>query len=256
MTRISVDEVAGGNLEHADPRSREHVLVVLLRKIRVGALEHASGIEARKRLHLDDGFRLHHEQCRRYALARYVGHNERQMIVVDHEEVVEIAAHLARRLHGRVQIELVTLRDGRRDVGKRVRLNACRHIEVGLHERQRLLEHSDRLVDVVGKRGELRNRTHIDHHVQVASGNLAKLLIHLADAEHDATPDDGIDDQEQRSEDKHLHEPHDEHRRVTRRIGLFLGQQSTDAVAFNLLIDSVATLVGERRDEHLASLRA
>ena len=79
---------------------------------------------------VDQDHRNHHEQRRRDALARDVRDHEREMVFIQHKEVVEVTADLARRRHTGVESEVAALREGRKDARQHVVLDPCGDVEL------------------------------------------------------------------------------------------------------------------------------
>ena len=69
---------------------------------------------------LDQSLGDHHEHGCRYALAGNIGDHDREMIVVDHEEIVEVTADFLGRGHCRIDIKVLAFREGREDVWQHV----------------------------------------------------------------------------------------------------------------------------------------
>jgi hypothetical protein len=79
---------------------------------------------------LVEGLAHGHEEASRQSLARDVADEEEQTVVVEREEVVEVAAHLARGLEKRVEIEpRVTGKRGRR-IRQAAHLDPTRRFEL------------------------------------------------------------------------------------------------------------------------------
>ncbi|MBE6470413.1 MAG: hypothetical protein E7000_01720 [Coriobacteriaceae bacterium] len=249
---IGIDERSSGNLEHAEPCGREHVVIVLFREVDVCLVQHVIGAQSRKRFHLDDGLRQHHEQRGGNALTRDIRHDEREVIVVDEEEIVEVAADFLCGFHRRKQVEFIAPRNRGGDIGQRVRLDVGSHVEVGLHGCDRVFQHPDRFVDVVGKRRELGGFAHVNDHIQVAVRDLAQTAVDLPDAAHDDALDDEVHHEEQRGEDEHFHERDDEHRHIAGEVGFRHRHEGDEASVAHVLVDGVVFHPEEIRREQLA----
>ena len=52
------------------------------------------------------------------------------MVLVQHEEIIEVSADLLGRLHGRIDVKLGPVREGREDPRQHVRLDLGRNIEL------------------------------------------------------------------------------------------------------------------------------
>ena len=53
------------------------------------------------------------------------------MVVIHHEHIVEVSADLLGRIHGRIDIDIVSFRECRENAGQHVCLNLGRNIELG-----------------------------------------------------------------------------------------------------------------------------
>ena len=80
---------------------------------------------------LDQRLGNDHEHGSRYAFPGYVGNHHGQVSLVDHEEIVEIAAYCLGRGHRRINVEVVVFRECREDIRQHVGLNAAGEIELG-----------------------------------------------------------------------------------------------------------------------------
>ena len=67
-----------------------------------------------------------HEQRRRRTLARNIADDNAEMILVDEKVIEEVAADGAGRGHLGVQIEIVAVRERRKDAGHQRMLNGAR----------------------------------------------------------------------------------------------------------------------------------
>ena len=131
VTGVRAGKLARRKLQHAEPHRDEHGLAVHRADCLVRRLEHARGaVEALGGI-LGDDHRGHHEQGRWDALAAHIGNHERKMVMVDEEEIVEVAADLLGGIHAREELELGALGEGRKDVGQHVGLDARREVELG-----------------------------------------------------------------------------------------------------------------------------
>ena len=63
----------------------------------------------------------YHEQCRGDTLSGYIRHYCRKVILVDHEEIVKVAAHLLGRIHNGIDIKFFL----RGKCGKDAREHGC-----------------------------------------------------------------------------------------------------------------------------------
>ena len=124
MARIGGHQPARGELQYAQPHGDEHLRLVVGADRLVGPGEDLRRGIAQHGHALQYDLGRHHEQRRGDALAGNVCYDQRQMVVVRKEEVVEVSAHFLGRGHGRVDVELPAVREGREYVGQHVRLYA------------------------------------------------------------------------------------------------------------------------------------
>ena len=103
---IAVLDLAGLRVDDACPEGDEEALRIVPGDLLVG-LPHQGPDVARiaERDALAQRLAHRHEEAARQPLARYVADEEEDPIGVEPEEVVEIAAHLARRSEKRVEVE-------------------------------------------------------------------------------------------------------------------------------------------------------
>ena len=131
MPRVRSRDLAGAQVAHAEPGRDEHVLAVVRADLLVHRAEGLGRAGPAEHIVLHKDLGDHHEQRRGHALARDVRHHQAQVIVIDQEEVIEIAADLLGRVHGGVDIEFVAVREGREDAGQHVRLDARGQRQLG-----------------------------------------------------------------------------------------------------------------------------
>ena len=123
MPGVGGNDLPGRDLQHAEPGGDEHLLVIALADGGIGPLQHFCRRDAHLRKVLQQDFGHHHEERRGHTLARDVGNHETEVVLVNQEEVVEVAADLFRRVHGGVDVKLRPVGEGRIDVRQHVRLD-------------------------------------------------------------------------------------------------------------------------------------
>ena len=116
-------------VQNAEPHGDEHFFVVAGAQRRVCGFQHVFRRFAHFGVAADRHLGGHHKQRGRHALVRYVRDHHAEVVVVHHEEIVEIAADLFRGGHGRIDIEFLPVRESRENTGQRAGLNAGRHIQ-------------------------------------------------------------------------------------------------------------------------------
>ena len=130
MAGVGEGEEAGAQVEDADPRGDEHLRGVVAAELGVGAGERRGGVARGVVLELvaDERLGVHHVERAGDPLARDVRAEERAVRLAEREEVVEVAAHLARGPHrgGEAEGRLV------REVGReRRRLDRAPQLQLG-----------------------------------------------------------------------------------------------------------------------------
>ena len=80
---------------------------------------------------LDQRLGNDHEHGRRNALAGNIGDHHGQMVLVDHEEIIEVTADFLGRGHRGIDIEIIPIRKGREDVWQHVGLDRRCQVELG-----------------------------------------------------------------------------------------------------------------------------
>src|SRR5581483_3576681 len=101
-----IDERSGAGVEYGGERGDEERFRVLPRDLGSDLAQHLADVaSAPQRRALAQRLAHRHEDARRKPLSGYVTHDEEHAIAVEHEEIVQIAADFARRLHPRKQLE-------------------------------------------------------------------------------------------------------------------------------------------------------
>ena len=126
MARVGRLQFPGPQVQDAEPDGHEHLLLVILADPVVRRLQDFPRAHTGHRDILDHDLGGHHEQRRGNALAAHVRHDQRQMVVIDQEEVVEVAAYFLRRLHRRVNVKFRAVRECREHARQHICLDAGR----------------------------------------------------------------------------------------------------------------------------------
>ena len=77
----------------------------------------------------DQRFADNHKQCGRDTFTGDVCHNDGDMTVIHHKEIIEVAANFFGRCHGCIYIKFLTVRKRRECAWKHGRLNLCGNIQ-------------------------------------------------------------------------------------------------------------------------------
>ena len=134
MARVHIDELSRPEIEHAEEYRHEHHLVVALAKAVIGVRHDLGEIAVTFRRHrevLQHRLRHDHEERGGDALARHVRHRDCETILVQHIEIIEVAADFLRGRHTRVELEGQLPRKIRRHAGKHPRLDFLRDGKLG-----------------------------------------------------------------------------------------------------------------------------
>ena len=105
VASVYVGELTRVVIELSGPYGDEHVRIVALAEIPVGIAHRFTQLHVALHVVGKLCLRLHHEKRGRNALATHVSNEESQRMVIGHEEVVEVATHLASRIHGRINVK-------------------------------------------------------------------------------------------------------------------------------------------------------
>src|SRR5678815_53239 len=128
---IAVLDLAGHRVDDARPDGDKKALRVVPGDLAVGLAHHGPDVTVvTERDALAQRLAHRHEQATRQPLARDVADEEKDPIGVELEEVVEIAAHLSRRLEKGIEIEARFPGEGAGRGRQAAHLDAARGLEV------------------------------------------------------------------------------------------------------------------------------
>ena len=131
VSGVGGDHLAGVHIQDAEPDRDKHLGRVVFTDPLVHLPEHLRRMDAGLGRIVDHDAGHHHEEGGRDSLSRDVRHHEAKVILIDQEEVVEVAAHLLGRIHGGMDVQVVPVRVGREDVRQHGFLNPLRQIQLG-----------------------------------------------------------------------------------------------------------------------------
>ena len=131
VTGVRGDQLTVAHIEDAQPYRDEHLLAVFGADQPVDLREYLRRAVTAHALGRDNALSHHHEHSRRDTLAGYVGDHYGEMIVINKEEIVEVAAHLFGGDISSIDIELVSVGERREDVGQHIRLYLAGERELG-----------------------------------------------------------------------------------------------------------------------------
>ena len=204
MACIGIGDLTRLDVVDAVEHGHEHTVHGLLRQQRVRIGDTLGSPCASDACGTDQRSAHGHEDGSWYALAAHVGNHEADVVLVDAEEVVEVAAHVLRRIHRGGYVELVgILWERREDPRQDGLLNLSGHSQVALDRLQLgvlLLHRLDvadvlygffyrhaEIIEVDGLRGEVKGAvvhrlTYVTH---IAVGRhhdtLQGRVLHLVD---------------------------------------------------------------------------
>ena len=124
------DPLAGGDFEHRAPHGYEKVRLVALAELVVHTLQGLRRVFSVLQAGLDQHPGNHHQQRGGHALTGYVRHDKGYVVVVDHKEIVKVAAHFLGRRHAGEEAELFSIREGREESGQLAGLDPAGHVQL------------------------------------------------------------------------------------------------------------------------------
>ena len=131
MAGVYRPALAGGNFKDPQPYGHKEFFVVSFAKLVIHIPENLRRAVPHLPPVLDQGFGNNHEQGRGNPFTGHVRHHHGQVIFIHQEEVVEVPAHLFRRVHDRKDIELAAVRESRENSGQHIRLDPVGHVQLG-----------------------------------------------------------------------------------------------------------------------------
>ena len=130
MTRVGSHSVACLQVDDGQPDRYEQACLVALAELCVDISENLCRCAALQRPVLDEGLGNDHEQCSGNSLARDICHDQGNVAVIHHEEVVEVSPYFLCGNHGGVQVELLGVGIRRENPRQHVGLDLCSDIEL------------------------------------------------------------------------------------------------------------------------------
>ena len=94
---VHIAQLAAGQVQHAVEHGDKHHLLVFSRQQLVEPADTGAGGRHKRRGGFEQRACDGHEQCGGNAFAGHIGHHHAQVLIVQHEIVVEVASHLACR---------------------------------------------------------------------------------------------------------------------------------------------------------------
>ena len=128
VTGIGSRQFSGGDLQDAQPDRHKHLLGISIADLRIDGLQYFGGALFIFRTHCrmpDQGHGDHHKQRCRNTFSGDIRNDQAQVVVVDQEKVVKVAADFLGGLHGCEEIKFLPVRKGRKVFGKRAQLYTC-----------------------------------------------------------------------------------------------------------------------------------
>ena len=132
MACICSFQYTGLKIEAAVPDRNKHILRIVHAELIIYKTQYFGGSVAHHGNILYQDLRYHHKKRRRNTFSRNIGHYDTQMSVIKKEEIIEIAAYFLSRIHRGIDIEIITLRKCRKDIGQSLCLNSCGHRQLSI----------------------------------------------------------------------------------------------------------------------------
>ena len=133
VTGVSGNSPARADLNHGRPHSDEKLRLVSLAQLVVGIPKCLSGTFAVLQVSLNQYPRSHHEQCSGNTLSGYICHYQSYVIIIDQEEIVEVASYLLSRIHAGVDVKFSAHRESRESMRQYGCLDVCRQLQLILN---------------------------------------------------------------------------------------------------------------------------
>ncbi len=133
MPGIDVGKLPGFRIQDAQPRRHEHIVLIALAQQMIDLGENIRRRASHVDLVLDQDLCDHHQQRGRNALSGNVCDHQRHILIIHHEEIVEISAHGLGRIHGGVECNLPGAYRRREDGGQHVCLNVVGQVQLRFH---------------------------------------------------------------------------------------------------------------------------
>ena len=141
MSCICRGQYSGFQIQDPKPYRNKHLLPVVGTDLPVGQLQDFLRAMSHQGIVLYQDLGYHHEQRRRNTLSGHIGHDHSQTLVVDQKEIIKITTHFLCRIHGCIDIELLSLGESGEDIGKCIRLDPGRHGKLRFQPRILFLLH-------------------------------------------------------------------------------------------------------------------
>ena len=123
MAGIGGGEDAGGDFQDAEPDGDEHLLRIAGADLLIDLGQDFTGVQLMLGDVMNEGGGLHHEEGSRDALAGNIADDDTEMVIINEEEVIEVAADLPGGIHGGIDAELVPVREGMGRIGQEAGLD-------------------------------------------------------------------------------------------------------------------------------------
>ena len=127
MTGIRRCQLSRGYLKDTDPHGDKHHGPVFVTQVEVDSFQGLARVTAGHQLVLDQTLGDGHKHGCRHALVGHVCDYQRQMVLIDHKEIIEVTADLPGGGHGGVQFKLFPVRECREFAGDHLSLDPGSH---------------------------------------------------------------------------------------------------------------------------------
>ena len=125
MPCIHRNQLSARNVQYSQPDCYEHGFFVFFRYQLVYLLQSLFRAETGKDTVLDHDFYHHHKQCCRNSFSGDIRDHDAEMVLIDQEEIIKVAADFFGRLHACVNIKLSSVRERREDTWKHIHLDTA-----------------------------------------------------------------------------------------------------------------------------------
>ena len=129
VSRAGRGQYARGKLQDAQPDGHKHLRLIMLTDAFIDKRQDFPRGSAHHRPVTDQDVCNHHEQGRGNPFPRYVPDHHGQVIIVNKEEIIEIAADLPGRCHGSEDIQVFPVRKSREYIRNRIGLDGPGQIQ-------------------------------------------------------------------------------------------------------------------------------
>ena len=125
MSRIDRRQLAGRKFQNAQPDGDKHICFISLTDCLIDIRQNLGRRPAHPGSVGNHDIHDHHEQGGRNTFSGYIAHHHNQVILINQEEIIKIAANLLSRIHRSINVKLRPVRKSRELIGNGVLLNVA-----------------------------------------------------------------------------------------------------------------------------------